>query len=680
MTITPNGKKLIQARLPFKTLATTPKGTDPVGTAESRKRKLSNAEDDSRSIKLSKTSVTTKENIEKTGEVTVQDMVDLVENSNNSSLNDVVMKDNEKVRTIQTKQTKKSTKSKAKDAAVEVGTPRRSSRKHDSEVSTKVVIKIPSSKKKKVSERQGNDRKVNTVLKIDEDDGDDDVIPIDSEENSLTSVDGKEKSPSDKVDLSVILIDDDSSFASDDKGSNSKKNVDEIVNTATSTEGNEVLNTKTVELDNVVNAERLIDVTGESDVSVVQQDTETSNQSDVDNIDSKINVSPISDKAAVMQKTEVITSAVEKEASGEDHDTIANNNLDQSEVVKENILPSSDKAHNMEQDGSDVVCGEKVENLLINMNKKAALENGVEKQVEDKMDTDFDECKVLTPTASSVDRPKRNSIDNSTVMTTPKTPAVKATDNKTLTPKQLQRKLESEQKRLAKEKAKEDRERKLQEAKEERERKLQEEKEQKQRERDEKERQRKKERDDKEEQKRKEREDKEEQRRKEKDEREKKKQAEIDAKNEEKKQKEEEKRQKEEEKRQKEEERIAKEEAEIKKKRKEVEAFTKFFAKKSNKLAETDKMDVDDVEAKLNFMPFRIKDDMRLAPIVRRKLSPTCKTKFDSVVLNSTNNLSTNDLYVQSLRKGNHISEKQGRTWPIEDANDDLMIIGTYFE
>lgn len=86
-----------------------------------------------------------------------------------------------------------------------------------------------------------------------------------------------------------------------------------------------------------------------------------------------------------------------------------------------------------------------------------------------------------------------------------------------LTPKQLQRKAESEKKAMEKQLAKEERDRKAQEAKE-----------QRQREKDEKELQKKKEKEDKEEQKRREREEKEEQRKRERDEREKKRLAEIE--------------------------------------------------------------------------------------------------------------------------------------------------------
>lgn len=619
VSVTPNGKKLVQARLPFKTLASTPKvGIDSLATAESRKRKLSTTEDDNRSIKLSKTSGT-KENINKTDEVTVLGMVDLVEN-------DIVMTDNEKFPTTTTKHSKKSTK--AMDVEEKEVQLRRSGRKNDSDVPAKVVIKIPSSKKKKVNERQS---KVAAVPNIVEDEDDDDVIPIDSEENSINSVDGKEKSANDNADLSIILIEDDNSSASDDKDPNSKIDVPKVVDSVTTVEGKadsniELVGSRDIRLDKGENLS-----TTAKEIEIVREDNELdqSNGIIVGMETDTENVSPV------------------------EH---ASNKLDAEE---EKVSLSSEKTDSEENDEAD---------------------DEEETQTTTK-DAEFDQGKVSTPTSSTAEKRTRKTIDNS-LMATPKTPAPKTFDNTALTPKQLQKKMDSETKRLAKEKAKDERERKIQEAKEERERKLQEakeererkiqeakedrerklqeEKELKQKERDEKERQKKKERDDKEEQKRKEREDKEELRRKEKEEREKKKQAEIDAKNEEK--------------RQKEEEKVAREEAEMKKKRKEAEAFTKFFAKKSNK---SDKMDVDDVEVKLNFMPFRVKHDMRLAPTVRRALSPTSKTKFDGE-LNCTQKNSTADLYIQSLRSGSHVSEKQGKTWPIEDNNEDVMIVGTF--
>lgn len=636
VSVTPSGKKLIQARLPFKTLASTPKvGIDSLGTAESRKRKLSATEDDARSIKLSKTSGS-KENIEKTDEVTVLEMVDLVED-------DIVMT-NEKLPTIDlTRQSKKSTKGMDVD---EKGVQlRRSSRKHDPNVPSKVVIKIQSTKKKKMNQRHG---KANAVRKLDENaatvDDDDDVIPIDSEENSLNSVDGKEKEPSDKANSGIIVI-------SVNKVLDSKVDVDKVTESTTSLEANDVPKIETVEpsdipsdkdensltpviKEHVVPEENTSSELNQSENTVVTMETDVRNASPVEIYSDKLDAVAIDEEG--------------KESSD-------NKKIEEADVQEENLLSEDDET------------------------KASSSEEEVDNKVEAKTDSHL--------TTPAVVRRTRKLTENS-AMTSPKTPVPKISDNKALTPKQLQKKLESEQKRLAKEKAKEDRERKIQEAKEERERKiqeakeererkiqeakeererkLQEEKEQRQKERDEKERQKKKERDDKEELKRKEREDKEEQRRKEKEEREKKKQAEIDAKNEEK--------------RQKEEEKVAKEEAELKKKRKEAEAFTKFFAKKSNKSAESsDKMDVDEIEVIQNFMPFRVKPDMRLAPIVRRKLSPTRKSKFDDEVLNSIQIHSPTDLYIQSLRNGSHVSEKQGKTWPNEDNNDELMIIGLFF-
>lgn len=623
--------------MPFKTLASTPKaGIDSLGTVESRKRKLSTTEDDNRSMKLSKTSGA-KENINKADEVTVLEMVDLVDD-------DIVMTNNEQLPiadpTKQIKKSKKGTDVEEKEVQL-----RRSSRKNDSDGPAKVVIKITSTKKKKVGERLG---KVAAVPKIDEDEDDDDVIPIDSEENSIISVDGKEKSTNDKVDLDIILVEEDTSFASDDHGSDSKVHGQKVADSVVTVEG---------KAESIPQAESIppVDL---NDVPLQEGES--------------LATTSISEKKVVgegMETDSANISAVKLDA----------NKLDAEE---EKITLSSEKTDSENNDEPDV----EEEKLLHNVDdtQATASEAMVDSNMEAKMDTDFDQGKVSTPTPSTVERRTRKSIDNSSVATTPKTPAPKTFDSTSLTPKQLQKRLDSETKRLAKEKAKEERERKIQEAKddrerklqeakeererkiqeakEERERKLQEEKEQRQKERDEKERQRKKERDDKEEQKRKEREDKEEQRRKEKDEREKKKQAEIDAKNEEK--------------RQKEEEKVAKEEAELKKKRKEAEAFTKFFAKKSNKSAESCKMDVDDDEV-MNFMPFRVKPDMRLAPTVRRTLSPTSRTNFDDQ-LNSAQNFSSTALYIQSLRNGCHVSEKQGKTWPIVDNNEDLMIVGLY--
>lgn len=242
-------------------------------------------------------------------------------------------------------------------------------------------------------------------------------------------------------------------------------------------------------------------------------------------------------------------------------------------------------------------------------------------------------------------------------------------ETNSLTPKQLRRKSESEAKLLEKQLAKELREKKLNEEKEAK--------------REERERLRKKEREDKEEQRRKEKEDKEEQKRKEKDDRDKKKQAELDAKNEERKKKEELKEQerkqreeqKEQEKRKREEEKIAKEEAEILKKRKIAQAFTKFFVPSKGANKKTDSGDTEQSSSTKhqNFMPFRIKGDMKLAPIVRRVLPDQERTILEDII-NSNHNCDSEKLYLNRLKLNECLPAKTGKTWPNNDA--DIMIIG----
>lgn len=268
-----------------------------------------------------------------------------------------------------------------------------------------------------------------------------------------------------------------------------------------------------------------------------------------------------------------------------------------------------------------------------------------------------------------------------------------------LTPKQLQRKAESEKKLLEKQRAKEERDRKAQEAKELR-----------QKEKEEKEEQKKKEREEKEEQKRREREEKEEQRKREKEEREMKRQAEIDerekkrlqeieAKNEERRKKEEQKEeerrkreeqkeeerkkreeQKEEERLKKEEEKRQKDEAEKNKMRKTAEAFAKFFLPKKVDA----KMDVDTVEninsndQAQKFMSFAVKGNMKLAPIKRRTLTTAERGALDNLLFS---NAGKPNLYLNSLKEGKHVPGKSGKTWNGEDEessseDDDIYIIG----
>lgn len=254
---------------------------------------------------------------------------------------------------------------------------------------------------------------------------------------------------------------------------------------------------------------------------------------------------------------------------------------------------------------------------------------------------------------------------------TPKRAAIINSERK-LTPKQLQKKLEAEKRQEEKQKAKEERERKLQE-----------EKEQKQKEREEKERQRKKEKEEKEQQRQKEKDEKEEQKRKEKEERDKKKQAEIDAKNEEKRVRDEEKKrkeeQKEEERKKKEDEKLAAEEEKNKKARKEAEAFSKFFLSRKSavKKADVEDTEIMEPEANNNFMPFQIKEDMKLAPTVRRVLSDERRRALENLLNVEKQNVQIEDLYLMNLRTGVRVPEHDKRTLPNEDDDDeDIQVIG----
>lgn len=260
---------------------------------------------------------------------------------------------------------------------------------------------------------------------------------------------------------------------------------------------------------------------------------------------------------------------------------------------------------------------------------------------------------------------------------------------KLLTPKQQklmeQRRKAREEKEIKLQQQKEEKERKLQEQREERERKLQEEKLQKQKEREERELQRKKEREEKEEQKRREREEKEDQRRKEKEDKEKKRLAELEAKNEEKRKKDE---VKEEERRKKDEDRRRKElekEEEENKKKKAAEAFTKFFVAKPPKPSQPE----DDPESRdgaesvdsLAFRPFQVKGDMKLAPLIRREFKKSSREKLDSFLKGTLQSCKSNDLYIKELKNGTHTPLRGFKT--VERNNfedDDVVIIASELE
>lgn len=245
------------------------------------------------------------------------------------------------------------------------------------------------------------------------------------------------------------------------------------------------------------------------------------------------------------------------------------------------------------------------------------------------------------------------------------------------TPKQLHRKLEAENRLKEKLRLKEERERKAAEDLEKRKKDREEKEEQRRQEKEEKEEQRRQEKEEKERER-------EEKKRKDREEREKKRLEEIEAKNEDRKRKEEQREeerkrkeeQKEEERKKKEEEKTAKEEADKQKNRKEAAAFTKFFVKNSTKASvPAVVVDKKEVEVRKNFMPFCVKEDMKLAPLVRRVFSDNNRCAFDAKVLSHSTS-KKEDLYVDQLRKGLSKRGQSGKTWVVDET--DVQIVGMY--
>ncbi|KAK2587347.1 hypothetical protein KPH14_003064 [Odynerus spinipes] len=226
---------------------------------------------------------------------------------------------------------------------------------------------------------------------------------------------------------------------------------------------------------------------------------------------------------------------------------------------------------------------------------------------------------------SSPRTPKRTSLENASIL-----------KNKKLTPKILQKQMESAKKREERERLRMEKERKLEEKRENR---------------------------------RKEKEAEKEQKRKEKEQRELKKQMEMEQKQKEKEAKEQERRKreeaKEEEKRKKEEERL---EAE-RKKQKAASNFASFFVAKKQEIKASD--DENNMEVQ-TFMPFEVKADMRVAPITRRSLQEQEKLSLDEKC--NSGSTERKDLYLAEIREKKVVTRKSGHTWPLE-AKDDVILL-----
>lgn len=214
---------------------------------------------------------------------------------------------------------------------------------------------------------------------------------------------------------------------------------------------------------------------------------------------------------------------------------------------------------------------------------------------------------------------------------------LKITPKKVLSPKQIQKKLESEKKRAEKQKEKEEKERLKNEEKE----RLKQEKLKQKQEKDE-------------------------QKKKEKEMKEQEKLKKIEEKEQKKKQKEEEKEQekikKQQELEEKNKEKIKQEEL----KQKTASAFVNFFAKKDTPV-DTKKSE----EAASVFKPFEIKSDMRLPKLRREPLSESDKHNLIQLLENPDESRS----YLKDLKAGKTIGKSE-KTWPVEDeGNDDDVVV-----
>ncbi|CAH0399456.1 unnamed protein product [Chilo suppressalis] len=240
-----------------------------------------------------------------------------------------------------------------------------------------------------------------------------------------------------------------------------------------------------------------------------------------------------------------------------------------------------------------------------------------------------------------------------------------------LTPKQLQKKLEAAKKREEREKEKEEREKKKQQEKEEKAKQRLEKEEQKKKEREEKEEQKRKEREEKEEQKRKEKEEKDRQRELEKKQREEKEDQKRKEREEKEEQRRKEKEARDEEKRKKQEaQELEKQEQELKKK-KAAEAFVNFFVPKQK--SDKDQHALGTISKSSVLSSFAIKNDMRLAPTVRVDLTEEKKHKLDNLM--EEQNVSESALYIRNLKDGSTKPLSSGKTWPLSERDDDVMII-----
>ena len=141
--------------------------------------------------------------------------------------------------------------------------------------------------------------------------------------------------------------------------------------------------------------------------------------------------------------------------------------------------------------------------------------------------------------------------------------------------------------------------------------------------------------------------------------------------------------QRDEEKRKKEEGLKKKEQEEENRKKRAAEAFSKFFVPPKKKFEVVNIADDENSKdsaasnesiggIRSNFMPFQVREMMKLAPCVRLEISKEQLTVLDKCLKTVK---SVDGLYLKQL-KGNHKPKSSGKTWPVDEKDvDDVVCI-----
>ncbi|KAI5651406.1 chromatin assembly factor 1 subunit A domain-containing protein [Phthorimaea operculella] len=354
-----------------------------------------------------------------------------------------------------------------------------------------------------------------------------------------------------------------------------------------------------------------------------------------------------------------------RSSRGQSKKTESKNDNTEDAVQSETPKPSTDDEQKVVteiENKHDEEQKEKDEDSDVEMieSKEDKTESTNEKPQESPSKTDNEDSKsksegLVTPKRASRSQTKENetnlekSLLDESISSTPSTPkqADKSLNEsmKNLTPKQMAIRLEAAKRREAREKEKEERAKQRQQEKEERAKQRQEKEDQKKREREEKEEAKRKEREEKEEQKKKEREEKEKQRELEKT--------------------------REEERRKKQEALELEKQEQENKLKKTKEAFVSFFVPKQKVDKDSSPSEKAPVSKNSMLSSFTVKGDMRLAPTVRVELDTERKEALEKVI--EEQDKSAN--YLKYLKDGKVKPGSCGKTWPLEDKDDDVMII-----